>query len=993
MVWVSLVLFFNYQAYNIDPVLFLPDSLEQKVKSANHVDHLNDLNKQAKLLVYNDPVMAYTLCHEIIQKSNSLKEATACAKAHDIIGIYFQNKGVYDSAEIYYQRALDIKSKLKQPKLLAESFNNFGVLNRRKGNFNLALSYYEKALSIATKQHDSILIGNYNNNIGLVLENQGKLDGALEHHLVSLSIREKIGIEHWIAGSLNNLGIVYQRTEDYRLSLDYLQRALALKKKLDNRRSLASTHLNLGNSFSYLNQYDSAFHHYESALSIAEELDDKTEIASILNDMAFTAMKRKDFDEAINLCNTSIQINRSLGNRTKLIESMDYLVSTYLEAGQYKAAKEIGIEAYEIALKTKEAENIRRSAKGLAETFEKTNEDEKALKYFKIYSQYRDSLLNEEKLQSIAQAKEKYESDKKDQEIVLLLKESELQEALISQRSTQRNLLLGSLISVALVAFLMIRNYRVKVRSRDEINRKNKEIESVRSRFFANISHEFRTPLTLIAGPIQGLLEREKLDSNDLEKLKMVERNTQRLRRLINQLLDLSKIEDGRLEVHKEEKELSWFIQTLVSSFGSLAEQKQINYRYEIMPPGVFALIDSDKLEKIVYNLLSNAFKFTPKGGTVEFKASFKSEKSEVELQVNDTGSGMTEEQKDHVFDRFYQTEESIKNEVEGTGIGLALTKELVDFLGGVITVRSEKGRGSTFIVTLPIEITDSRNDLIPKDNIVTEPHQLEPALEAEDLKKLHPHENQVLLVEDNYDLRIYLKNCLGGNYNYIEAEDGKQGLKLAVENIPDIIISDLMMPEMDGIEFCERVKNIEETGHIPFIMLTAKAGYENKLTGLKTGADDYLTKPFDKDELRLKVSNALKKRGKLQKKLKLELLNEPKHKDVFSHEERFLFKLKSVINTHLGNSDFSVDFLSKEIGLSRVQLYRKVQALTNLSVSEFIRSIRLHKAKTLLERKWGNVSDIAYEVGYNNLSYFSKSFKETYGKSPSEWLEDFQKA
>lgn len=516
---------------------------------------------------------------------------------------------------------------------------------------------------------------------------------------------------------------------------------------------------------------------------------------------------------------------------------------------------------------------------------------------------------------------------------------------------------------------------------------KMQEVNNMKSRFFANVSHEFRTPLTLIAGPVNDILDTER-DAGKRRGLQIVKRNADRLKRLIDQILDLSQLEAGKLTVNKKEVKIFEFLRALGSSFSSLAEKKGISYHLDIPALQAMAVTDDEKLEMILYNLVSNALKFTPKGGRVAVSASIVNDKKEtyLRLAVSDTGPGLDEKEREEIFDRFYRIRDS-SHANEGTGIGLALTKELVGLLKGQIEVSGQKGEGAVFQVTIPVEITKQPTN-IPAT--ISTPSQNEKRL-VEEEKDQNPGYPKVLIVEDNEDLRQYIKGILGNGYHLIEAEDGNLGLQLAKNEIPDVIISDLMMPEMDGGELCRQIKTDGKTSHIPFIMVTAKAAREDKLAGLTYGADDYLAKPFDHKELSLKVQNILARRERLQQKMRNELLAHPNPGEVNSQEDRFVLRLREIVQRHLGDADLSVDFLSKEMGMSRVQLYRKLLGVTGLSASEFIRNMRIHKAARLLKNDWGRVSDIAYEVGFNNLSYFTKCFKAQYGKTPSEFLKSLQ--
>lgn len=549
-----------------------------------------------------------------------------------------------------------------------------------------------------------------------------------------------------------------------------------------------------------------------------------------------------------------------------------------------------------------------------------------------------------------------------------------------------------------LVALLLARRQiinREKLKNKLQLEHlaleKMQEIDTLKSRFFTNISHEFRTPLTLIIGPLKKIISKTKtrLHSDEQKDLDIMYRNSERLLRLTNQLLDLSRLEAGKLTLVREEKEIIQLIRVAITSFNSLADQKHVHFEQNIPTVGCVAMVDQGKLENIIYNLLSNAFKFTPENGSVSVDILLNENPLDNKLSiiVKDTGTGIGKNDLDKIFDRFYRSPESVHNEIEGTGIGLALTKELVTLMGGTITVESLKDKGTSFNIILPIEVVgttplaigDMEKDSVP----------IIPTTEIEESVIVPDSLPIILIAEDDADLRYYIKECLGiDEYRFMEAKNGKEGFEKAKEVIPDIIVSDLMMPEMDGLMFCELVKKDEHTNHIPFIMLTAKASEENQIEGLETGADDYITKPFDATSLQLKIKNSIRQQSLLQERLRKELLLEPVEKNVLSEKERFVSKLKSLIEKHIDNTVLSVGFLSSELAVSRVQLYRKTQALTGLSPTGFVRMIRLKKAAQLLRKQWNNVSEIAYAVGFDNLSYFTKCFRDMYGKTPSEYMK-----
>ena len=526
------------------------------------------------------------------------------------------------------------------------------------------------------------------------------------------------------------------------------------------------------------------------------------------------------------------------------------------------------------------------------------------------------------------------------------------------------------------------------------------QLDQMKSRFFANISHEIRTPLTLILGPLDQMIS-EIPGKKWKDLLRIMARNGRNLLRLINQLLDFSKLESGRMSLKAKKMNIVPLIKGMTYSFDSLAKRKGIALTFQSGEDIIPVYFDQDKLEKIMANLLSNAFKFTPKGGVVSVRLSIvKPEKRMVEIGVTDTGIGIAPEHIDHIFERYYQA--NIKNEQPGTGIGLSLTKELVELHHGTITIQSTPGGGSTFLILLPMGKEHLANEEIGQDQPaemsekVLVQEELEPTAE----EVIQPGEETsnksgtksgkdapyLLIVEDTEDVRSYIKGFLEKHFQILEAEDGQQGYEKAVEKIPDLIISDVMMPGMNGFKLCKKLKTDERTSHIPVILLTARASESDKMQGLETGADDYIVKPFNAKELTVRAKNLIDQRRKLRERFTQDIMLSPKEISVTSADERFLKRAMEVIENNMGNADFGVESFSREIGLSHSQLHRKVRALTNQSPVEFIRSLRLKRAHSLLEQSWGNVAEISFEVGFNNPSYFAECFRKQFGKSPSEY-------
>ncbi len=587
---------------------------------------------------------------------------------------------------------------------------------------------------------------------------------------------------------------------------------------------------------------------------------------------------------------------------------------------------------------------------------------------------------------------------------------------------------IGYGISLVLTLYGIRRYDRKRTLLKHELKMKDfeaeklREIDGMKMRFFANISHEFRTPLTLILGPVEKLLSRSETTSSR-DDLNVVRRNALRLLELINQLLDISRLDAGEMGIRVCRLDLVPYLKGLVFSFASLAERKHISLLFNAAEPSINAYVDRDKLQKIVTNLLSNAFKFTPEGGEVRVGVSIaggpavqggegghpESTGGFGEILVSDTGVGMEMERLEKIFHRFYQIDDSHIREHEGTGIGLALTKELVEVHHGHINVSSEPGRGSTFRVRLPLgkehwkeeEIVDEEEgtgvaeaeagggpltvqEATPSEDELEGDEELEMRDDSEEWEE--DSRPLVLIVEDNADVRSYIREFLTREYHVKEAEDGCAGLEAAMDHPPDLVVSDIMMPKMDGVELCRRLKTDERTSHIPVILLTARASGEGKLEGLERGADDYIIKPFDMKELQVRIKNLIELRKTLQEKYRRQCVLEPGDVPIESMEEKFLRRALDVVQEQMSETGFNTATLARGVCMSRMQLNRKLHALTGRSPHEFIRNLRMQRAAKLLEAHWGNVAEVAFEVGFNSLSHFSKAFRKEFGVLPSEY-------
>lgn len=576
-------------------------------------------------------------------------------------------------------------------------------------------------------------------------------------------------------------------------------------------------------------------------------------------------------------------------------------------------------------------------------------------------------------------------------------------------------------LSITGLALLFLHYFHLKNEIRvKKIEQKNAEkAHQLRLRMFTNFSQELRTPLTLILGPLEDIMSDKVLPGEITNSLKMMQKNTNRLKTLVEQLVDFRKQESGKILLKAAEGRFNIFIIEIVMAFNTIAARQKINYNIEVEEGPIFLWFDRQQMEKVFFNLLSNAFNNTPTGGaiSVSVKKCNVSKLKElpketrellintgardfVVTQITNSGKGIPEEEYDKIFDPFYQMTDNTNQTPAGTGIGLSLVKGITELHHGIVSVNSVQNEWTTFKVILPIgkehfATHEIQSGYIPSENI-SNYHLLDESLEDDFSisKQIAQNKNKhtVLLIDDNNDIRSYLKSRLTKEYNIIEASDGNEGLSKALKKTPDIIISDIMIPEIDGLQLCLQLKKNISTCHIPIILLTARTTYLKIKEVYEVGADDYIIKPFSANLLRLKIKNVLTNRERLKQVLGEKLPYELSSAEMTSMDEQFLEKTYQVVEKNISNPDFMIDDLSKEVGMSRSSLYRKIKALTNYSANEFIKNYRLKVASKYLCETNLSISEIAYKTGFNNPSYFTNCFRKFYKTSPTNYKKKFRK-
>lgn len=956
------------------------NSLERRL----HEEKVDSLRFNILLLLfdeyqYENPNKAREYIWDAIQISSGIKSKKYRVRALNTYADLLNAQAQNDSAIAFYKNALALADQIKYDNGKGTALLGLGNTYLSKGNIKKAREYHEHNIVFSEKTGDYEGAASSYNNLGNIYNETGEYAKAMENYTLASSKNIAIKNEKNAGIAMANIGLIHQKLNNYDEAVDYYQKSDSLFKKFDFLPGRAFVLKNLGVVYKNQGNLKAALDLYNDALKNYEKMGLKREMGQVFENIGNIFFEEGDFDKAVVHYRQSLSIANAMKDSISIAMASQALANGYLRLKKMDSAEVHSKNAVSLAKTTGINLTAMDGHMTLAEVYYSTNDFHRAYDNLYKHKVLRDSLYTIEKRDLAEEIEAKYQNEQKTKEIALLTSEKELQTLQLTKRQNERNAIIVFAILAITMVILVYNQYRIKKRS----NRELQELDQAKSNFFANISHEFRTPLTLIKGPIEHVEQNpeEQLDKNHI---KMIRRNTNRVLALVNQLLDLSKIDQKRLQLKTTEGDIFKCLRAAAASFNSLAAQRYIEFRVDIPPGFLWAAFDRDKVEKIVYNLLGNAFKFSDDEEMISMKAVFVDR--ELRIEVSDTGRGISKESLPFVFDRFYQADSSTTKEKEGSGIGLALSRDLVELMDGTITVSSELGKGSFFTVHLPMEEIKTTQ---PKEQKAQEGKKLELPKTYDFKKSDQRNVPSVLLVEDNEDMRTFLIEHLSKQYRVIKAVNGEEGIQKATSKIPDLIITDLMMPKMDGIELSKKLKTNIATSHIPVIMLTAKAGIENKIQGLETGADDYLTKPFDARELLVRTSNLIEQRRKLRENFTNKKIGlRPDKITVTSIDQKFLEQVLKLLEQQYTNSDFGVTDMQNDLGMSKSQFHRKMKALTNESPGELLRNFRLKRAAQLLAQDADTVTQIAYKVGFNDLSYFTKCFKALHGMLPSAYKQ-----
>ena len=955
------------------------DSLIRVLNSANTDTSRIQILQQLYYEVSNNPIKSKTYALDAFLKAKELDPSPAKSGAFALYADYLFSQANFDSAVAVYNDALGIAREIKSTPNELDALFGLGNSYLRKGNFTKAKDYHFQKLEIAEAIQDKESMAGSYNSLGLIETELGNFSKAMEYFTLSSQLfQEADNLDHY-ATTLMSIGLVLRQLGDYEASEKYYLESDSINKLLNDLEGRAYAYQNLAIIKKNTNNLSESMEYNRKALKSFQELGNLKKVGEIHYTNGSLAIIAKDYPKALNAFSKSLEYAEITNDSTMIAFANTYIGHTHIFLENFEAAEKFLLIGLSVS-KDIDLEIMEKDAyEFLSLLYDARKDYKNAYHYRLMFEDLKDSLYTRDRRDLASEIEARYQNDQKEKEIKLLEKEKEVQNLQLTKRVNERNAIIAFTIAMLVLAGLLYNQYKIKQKA----NRKLLELDRLKSNFFANISHEFRTPLTLIKGPIDHVLHNpdEELGRENAE---MISRNTSRVLKLVNQLLDLSRIDEGSLQLTPSEGDVLKCLRSTASSFNSLATARSMDYRVYIPHGELRANFDRDKLEKVLYNLLGNAFKFSDQGALITCDASCTN--GTLKVEIADTGIGIPKDNLPFIFDRFYQVDGGTSKEQEGTGIGLSLSKELVELMGGTLTVWSELNKGSKFTMFLPLHEIKTHVKTGKKakaEQVNTIRQNAEIRIEKEDARDVP----SILMVEDNADMRQFIRDQMISAYKVFEAIDGEMGYNKSVSLQPDLIITDLMMPKLDGIELCKRLKTNVDTSHIPIIMLTAKAGIENKIEGLETGADDYLTKPFDAKELQVRSKNLISQRKNLRELFsKSEVNIDPKKVTVNSVDQRFLESLINLLEINYADPEFGVPQIQDSLAMSKTQLHRKVKALTNEPPGEVLRNFRLKRAAQLLSQKADSVTQIAYMVGFNNLSYFAKCFKQRYGTPPSSY-------
>ncbi len=856
-----------------------------------------------------------------------------------------------------------------------------GKRQRNESRFDDALRTHNEGLKLAEEVKDTIEIIQALNNIGTNYRRMGVLDVAMEYHSRAWKISEdctdsSLLMKKNAVVSLNGLGNIYMSIGNYEYADSVLRMALAGETELGSATGQAINHANLGSIFESKGLLDSAWLHYREAMSFNQKAQNKLGISLCHRYFGSIHEKEGNYDMAIKEYNAAYQLMQASKDEWHSLNLLLDLAQIYHNIGKLEEALKHLDKAHEMAERIKSMEHLPKVYQHYYLLHKQQGNYRQALDCHVRAAQLQDSLVDMSKLNRIQNVSLSIERNRQAQQM------REVQQQYEAERTTRRiSYLVFGIVFLLLASGLSMMYYILRTRARN--HRILKNLSELRENFFTNITHELRTPLTLILGLSRDIREHAGSAKKTSELSQIIERQGNSLLSLINQLLDISKIKSAIGEPDWRHGDVTSYIRMVVDCYREYAHEKHIELQYISYGPIEMDFVP-DYMDKMLNNLLSNAFKFTPEGGKVT--VTVRVDDKEVLISVTDTGIGIKAESIDHIFEAFYQAES--ENKHIGTGVGLALIRQITQSINGKVKVESSWGKGSCFTLRLPMRHGSGRWKAFEQGGRSLKPLLPEEKRLPEDSRTEKDNRTRLLIVEDNGDVARYIGSQLSESYDIFYAPDGKLGLDKARETVPDLIITDLMMPEMDGFELCRQIRADELTSHVPLIILTAKITDTDRIKGIQAGADAYMSKPFNGDELRMRVEKLLEQRLHLREKFS-QATADGKETEVQRSEldRHFLKKTIDAIYLLIDKKQADVNALAERLCMSPRQFHRKISALTGESPASYLLQIKMRRAKQLIDSKPQlTIDEVAERCGFEHYSGFYHAFRKAYGVSPSHY-------
>ncbi len=951
------------------------------------ISYLNKQIQECKLLLTQQKKNAFARCQKLYEEAEESKIPIVMVQAQMVMAVYHMTQNDYTTAIENLTATLQFAEKHHFIHLIAELSYKLGFCYYQVGNFSdHTLSLIHKSLAICIETEEKVAtIAACHNRLGSIHRMRSEFDNAIIHLKECIVLFKKISFPPPIIACYIELSLISRAQSDIAKTLMYIYKGLDLAVEAEYLEGISECNQQLANIYLYLKDYDTAHKYMDKAIEISKKIRIKSGLHLRFNSKGDILQEERKYEEALEYYQKALEIAQKIEQKDSIAVNELAIGGVKIEQGEFEEAKGLLQSALQFFEGNQQPDKVTVCYLKLGVLFNQMKEYTKAIDILNKILSVKE--LFSQKAEVFHQLAIAYEGVGNFGKANEYLKEFIRSNKNIYGEKTKE-----------LLKMQHQHEMELKEKEKDILRFKNeelKELDALKSRFFINISHELRTPLTLILGPASSLLQNaSNLKKLQVQQLKTIYRNGRNMLQLIEEVLDLSKLDANKIQLQDKRVLIYPIIQRIFHTFQSAAEMKEQRYQLSIWVDKDLSIqIDVSKLEKILNNLLANAIKYTPNGGEILMSVEEEEGEDRLQIKIKDTGRGIHPDDIPHIFKRYFQTQQKDLPAEGGVGVGLAFVKELVELMGGEISVRTKWGKGSIFILKLP-QKEGGVLETVAADNV-----NIAGSLAAENVVRVQtaPTTNLpfILLVEDHTEMMQYIQSILGGNYRVKTASNGQVAWDILQENQSfDLIISDVMMPRMDGFTLLQKIKSTPDLLHLPIIMLTARADSKGKLKALTLGVDDYLLKPFIGEELMARINNIIQRRQKKKSKRNIDreqAMNASKEESplpkISDYDLQWLKSVEALVKKHVSDSRFSLSELANGLNFSKRQIQRRIRKVTHLTPIQYIREIKLQAAKQSLEQgTYETVAEVAYSVGFDTTHYFSQIYYKRFGKHPSDY-------